>query len=100
MDGFRLPGCARDHRAVVGGDRLSAAIGAASIVAKVSRDRVMHALHDAYPDYGFDHHVGYATAGHQAAIVEHGVCELHRLSFASVAYQQLGLGLEGRTPDC
>jgi ribonuclease HII len=99
VDGFRLPGCARDHRAVVGGDRLSAAIGAASIVAKVSRDRVMHTLHDAYPDYGFDRHVGYATAGHQAAIVEHGVCELHRLSFASVAYQQLGLGLEA-APDC
>ena len=52
----------------------------------------MHLLHDAYPDYGFDHHVGYATAGHQAAIVEHGVCELHRLSFASAAYRQLGLG--------
>jgi len=97
VDGFRLPGCAREHRAVVGGDRLSAAVGAASIVAKVTRDRVMRGLHDSYPSYGFDSHVGYATATHQAAICEHGVCELHRLSFASVAYQQLGLGLD---PDC
>jgi ribonuclease HII len=93
VDGFRLPGCTRDHRAVVGGDRLSAAVAAASIVAKVTRDRVMRGLHDRYPEYGFDSHVGYATAVHQAAICEHGVCELHRLSFASVAYQQLGLDL-------
>ena len=53
----------------------------------------MRGLHDSYPQYGFDSHVGYATAVHQAAICEHGVCELHRLSFASVAYQQLGLDL-------
>ncbi len=93
VDGFRLPECAREHRAVVGGDGLSAAVGAASIVAKVTRDRVMRGLHEDYPLYGFDSHVGYATARHQAAICEHGVCVLHRLSFASVAYQQLGLGL-------
>jgi ribonuclease HII len=98
VDGFRLPECAREHTAVVGGDRLSAAVAAASIVAKVTRDRVMHGLHQNYPAYGFDRHVGYATAVHQAAICEHGVCELHRLSFASVAYQQLGLGLEA-SPD-
>ena len=101
VDGFPLPDCARDHRAVVGGDHLSAAIAAASIVAKVTRDRVMRGLHASYPAYGFDHHVGYATAVHQTAICEHGVCELHRLSFASVAYQQLGLGLDAssRTAD-
>jgi ribonuclease HII len=94
VDGFPLPDCAIDHRAVVGGDHLSAAIAAASIVAKVTRDGLMRGLHETYPDYGFDSHVGYATAVHQAAICEHGVCELHRLSFASVAYQQLGLGLD------
>ncbi len=99
VDGFPLPDCAREHRAVVGGDHLSAAIAAASIVAKVTRDRVMRGLHESYPAYGFDHHVGYATAVHQTAICEHGVCELHRLSFASVAYQQLGLGLDA-TADC
>ena len=101
IDGFALPTCRREHRAVVGGDRRSAAIGAASIIAKVTRDRAMHTLHDSYPQYGFDRHVGYATAAHQAAIVAHGVCDLHRMSFASVAYQQLGLRLEGQaSPDC
>ena len=93
VDGFRLPGCACDHQAVVGGYRLSAAVAAASIIAKVTRNRVMRGLHDTYPEYGFDSHVGYATAVPQVAICEHGVCELHRLSFASVAYQQLGMDL-------
>lgn len=93
VDGFRLPDCGCEHQAVVGGDRLSAAVAAASIVAKVTRDRVMRGLHPSYPQYGFDSHVGYATTAHQEAICEHGVCELHRLSFASVAYQQLGLDL-------
>jgi len=94
VDGFALPRCGCDHQKVIGGDGLSAAIAAASVIAKVTRDRVMTRLHDAYPQYGFDRHVGYATAFHQEAIVEHGVCVLHRLSFASVAYQQLGLGLD------
>ncbi len=94
VDGFRLPGCAREHRAVVGGDRLSAAVAAASIIAKVTRDRLMRTLHESYPAYGFDRHVGYATAVHRAAIEEHGVCDLHRLSFGSIAYRQLGLGLD------
>ena len=101
IDGFSLPGCRRDHLAVVGGDRRSAAIAAASIIAKVTRDRVMHTLHESHPEYGFDRHVGYATAAHQAAIVANGVCELHRMSFGSVAYQQLGLRLEGApSADC
>ena len=95
IDGFALPGCTCEHERVVGGDGLSAAIGAASVIAKVTRDRVMMRLHEAYPQYGFDRHVGYATVAHQEAIREHGVCVLHRLSFASVAYQQLGFGIEG-----
>jgi ribonuclease HII len=98
IDGFALPGCSCEHQRVIGGDGLSATIGAASVVAKVSRDGVMRRLHELYPLYGFDHHVGYATAAHQEAIAEYGVCELHRLSFASVAYKQLGLGLEGEQP--
>ena len=98
VDGFALPACACEHRRVVGGDGISAAIGAASVIAKVTRDRVMNRLHAVYPQYGFDRHVGYATAAHQAAIVEHGVCDLHRLSFASVAYRQLGLELEAQRP--
>lgn len=91
VDGFRLAECRREHQALIGGDHRSAAVAAASIVAKVTRDRIMCGLHDRYPVYGFDSHVGYATVSHQQAIGQHGVCELHRLSFASVAYRQLGL---------
>jgi ribonuclease HII len=93
VDGFPLPVCAVPHEAVVGGDHTSAAIAAASVVAKVTRDRLMRRLHERHPQYGFDHHFGYATEVHHAAIAEHGVCELHRLSFQSVAYRQLGLPL-------
>ena len=88
IDGFALPGCRRDHCAVVGGDGRSAAIAAASVVAKVTRDRLMHRLHVSHPGYGFDRHVGYATAAHREAIAAHGTCVLHRLSFASAAYGQ------------
>jgi len=95
IDGFSLPECRRAHRAIVGGDGRSAAIAAASVVAKVTRDRLMLRLHLSHPQYGFDRHVGYATAAHHDAIVAHGVCELHRLSFASAAYRRLGLTLEG-----
>ncbi len=98
IDGFPLPGCRRTHRAVVGGDGRSAAIAAASVVAKVTRDRLMLRLHARYPQYGFERHVGYATAAHREAIVAHGVCELHRLSFASVAYRELGLTSVGAEP--
>jgi ribonuclease HII len=98
IDGFPLPGCRRAHRALVGGDGLSAAIAAASVVAKVTRDRLMLRLHARYPQYGFARHVGYATAAHREAIVAHGVCELHRLSFASVAYRELGLTSDGAEP--
>jgi ribonuclease HII len=91
VDGFPLRDCAKTHEAIVGGDGRSAAIAAASIVAKVTRDRLMATLHERFPQYGFDHHVGYATAAHHDAILRHGVCELHRLSFASVAYRQLGV---------
>jgi ribonuclease HII len=62
-------------------------------VAKVTRDRLMIALHAHYPAYGFDHHVGYSCPSHRQAILDHGVSALHRLSFASVAYEQLDLEL-------
>ena len=91
VDGFALPGCAVAHEALVGGDGRSAAVAAASIVAKVTRDRVMRRLHERYPAYGFDRHVGYATPFHQEMITAHGVCPLHRLSFDAVSYRQLGL---------
>ncbi len=93
VDGFALRASAVPHEALVGGDGRSAAVAAASIVAKVTRDRLMIALHERYPGYGFDRHVGYSCPDHRRAIAEHGVSELHRLSFASVAYQQLDLEL-------
>jgi len=89
VDGFALSLCTVPHRAVVGGDGRSAAV--ASILAKVTRDRLMCALHADYPQWGFEEHVGYATPGHHAAILRHGICALHRRSFNSVAYQQLEL---------
>jgi ribonuclease HII len=70
--------------ALVGGDGLDPAIGAASILAKVSRDRLMCDLHRAHPQYGFEVHKGYPTPAHLAALAEHGPCEHHRRSFAPV----------------
>ena len=86
VDGFRLGASAPPHRAIIDGDARSAAIAAASIVAKVTRDRVMRRLHAVYPRYGFSAHVGYITPSHTAAVLEHGPCEQHRRSFASRAY--------------
>lgn len=91
VDGLRLPEPSPLCEVVVGGDGRSAAIAAASIVAKVTRDRLMRRLHERYPAWGFDGHVGYATRDHHDAITRHGVCPLHRLSFQSVAYRQLDL---------
>ncbi len=71
-------------RAIVGGDGLSAAIAAASIVAKVTRDRLMVQLSRAFPGYGFEQHKGYATAQHRAALAALGPCVHHRTSFAPV----------------
>jgi ribonuclease HII len=86
VDGFRLGPAAPAHVAVVDGDARSAAIAAASIVAKVTRDRLMRRLDALYPRYGFSSHVGYITPSHTAAVREHGPCGQHRLSFASRAY--------------
>jgi ribonuclease HII len=86
VDGFRLGPSAPPHRAVVDGDTRSAAIAAASIVAKVTRDRLMRRLDALYPRYGFASHVGYITPAHTAAVLVHGACDQHRLSFAARAY--------------
>ena len=90
-DGFPVPDCGHEQRAVVSGDARSAAIAAASIVAKVTRDRYMRRADALHPGWEFAAHVGYATPEHRAAIMARGVSPLHRLSFESLAYQQLGL---------
>jgi ribonuclease HII len=86
VDGFRLGPQAPAHRAVVDGDTKSAAIAAASIVAKVTRDRVMRRLDALYPRYGFSSHVGYITPGHSAAVRLHGPSDQHRRSFQALCY--------------
>ena len=92
-DGFRLGSrCRVEHEAVVGGDARSAAIAAASVIAKVTRDRYMRRAHDAYPGWDFGTNVGYSTPDHREAIHANGICDLHRRSFASTAYLQLELG--------
>ncbi|HET8956582.1 MAG TPA: ribonuclease HII [Solirubrobacterales bacterium] len=92
VDGFRLPRCAVPHRRVVKGDATSAAIAAASVIAKVTRDRYMREAAPRHPGWGFEEHVGYSTPEHRAAIEEIGISPLHRRSFQSVAYSQLELG--------
>ncbi|HEX8854313.1 MAG TPA: ribonuclease HII [Thermoleophilaceae bacterium] len=91
VDGFKLPDFGYEQRAVIGGDSRSAAIAAASVLAKVTRDRYMRRAHERHPDWEFDSNVGYSTPEHRAAIAANGICPLHRMSFASIAYQQLAL---------
>lgn len=85
VDGNRIPVLRMRAEAIVGGDALIAEISAASIVAKVHRDRWCAQLHAQYPDYGFAAHKGYGTAEHLAALRLHGACPEHRRSFAPVA---------------
>ncbi|MGZ5131205.1 MAG: ribonuclease HII [Caldimonas sp.] len=84
VDGNQRPELAMPVRTVVGGDAKVRAISAASIVAKVYRDRLLTALHEEHPEYGFDGHKGYSTPEHLAALREHGACRHHRRSFAPV----------------
>jgi len=81
VDAFRIPSLLMAQRGVVKGDRQCAAIAAASIVAKVTRDRLMNRLHSDDPRYGFDRHKGYATAEHLSAVSRFGYSGIHRRSF-------------------
>ena len=81
VDAFRIPSLPMAQRGVIGGDRRASAIAAASIVAKVTRDRLMQALHDADPRYGYDRHKGYATADHLSAVARFGYSSPHRRTF-------------------
>jgi hypothetical protein len=84
-DGFRVPGLTAPTCAVIGGDRAAACVAAASILAKVTRDRIMCAMHEELPSYGFDEHKGYCTVAHGRALDAHGPSPQHRFSFINVA---------------
>ena len=84
IDGNRAPDLACEVHTIVQGDSLEPAISAASILAKVSRDRMMREWHDSYPQYRFDRHKGYPTAEHLELLCRHGPCPIHRRSFSPV----------------
>jgi len=85
----RIPGLETPQQAVVDGDAKLLSIAAASVVAKVVRDRIMQRLHTVWPDYGFAQHKGYATPQHLEVLARIGPCPLHRYSFTPVAVQEL-----------
>jgi ribonuclease HII len=92
-DGFRVPGLAVPSLPVIGGDAAAACIAAASVLAKVSRDRLMVAMEDEHPGYGFAVHKGYSTTAHSAALNELGPCPEHRYSFINVRRVAFGSGM-------
>ena len=94
VDGFRIPDLLIPQRFVIGGDRRSTAIAAASILAKVTRDRLMDRLHAEDPRYGFDRHKGYATRDHLDAVARHGYSAVHRRSFRQPTLFDPGVGSE------
>lgn len=84
VDGFIIPGVKIKQQAIVGGDAKSLSIAAASILAKVERDKIMEEYHALYPQYGFDKHKGYGTRQHIEAIMQYGPCPVHRRDFKPV----------------
>ena len=84
IDGNRAPELDVEVHTIVGGDHWVPAISAASILAKVTRDRLMQQYHDTYPEYGFSQHKGYPTAEHLERLKAHGPCPIHRRSFGPV----------------
>ena len=91
VDGFTVPDFGFEQRPVISGDSRSAAIAAASVLAKVTRDRYMRRAEELHPGWEFATNVGYSTPEHRAAIAANGVSPIHRMSFDSIAYQQLAL---------
>jgi ribonuclease HII len=83
-DGFRVDGLGVPGLAVWKGDQVAACVAAASVLAKVTRDRIMRELSDSWPQYGFSEHKGYVTPEHAAALLTHGPCSEHRMSYANV----------------
>jgi ribonuclease HII len=94
VDGSPVPGLHDRCTSIVKGDDKSVSIAAASILAKVVRDRIMVSAHSEYPVYGFDRHKGYPSPIHLKALREHGPCPLHRRSYAPVAQAALNFGIE------
>lgn len=92
-DGFKVPGLTAPSMPVVKGDQAVACVAAASVLAKVTRDRIMMDLHRDYPEYSFDVHKGYITPEHRAALAEHGPSEVHRWSFVNVVSAGLAHGM-------
>lgn len=90
VDGNQLPVLDAQTRYVIKGDARSASIAAASILAKVSRDRYMKQIAEIYPQYGFEKHKGYGTKAHYAAVDEFGLCEIHRKSFFKKYFEKRG----------
>ncbi len=85
VDGNKeIPNLSMEQYAVIGGDKLVKSISAASIAAKVTRDRLMMDMHAKFPNYGLDKHKGYGTKMHMEALIQYGPCEIHRKSFAPV----------------
>jgi ribonuclease HII len=91
-DGFRVPGLSVPSLPVIGGDAAAACIAAASVLAKVSRDRLMVAMDADHPGYGFAEHKGYSTIAHSVALNELGPCPEHRYSFVNVRRVVTGSG--------
>jgi ribonuclease HII len=91
LDALLLPGIPLPQRSIIHGDARCLSIAAASIIAKVTRDRLMLQLHEQYPVYGFDQHKGYGTPAHLAALRAYGPTPLHRKSFAPVRELLFGL---------
>lgn len=87
------------QQAIVKGDSRSVSVAAASIIAKVTRDRIMQAYHDRFPQFGFDRHKGYPTKAHKAAIAEYGPCEIHRRTFKGVKEHLLEMPLDAHDQD-
>ncbi|MDB6054510.1 MAG: Ribonuclease [Verrucomicrobiales bacterium] len=92
VDGLEVKSLSKPQTALVQGDGRSYSIGAASIIAKVTRDRLMRQFHDLYPHYGFHEHKGYGTPEHLLAIKTHGPCAIHRMTFAPMRPVQTEFG--------
>jgi ribonuclease HII len=98
-DGFPVPGMPAPSLAVWKGDRVAACVAAASVLAKVTRDRLMVELHQRWPQYEFDRHKGYATPEHSAAMAAHGPCPEHRFSYVNVRAAERLVGQTGAVPE-